>query len=136
MATIGSASTPTCSDYLEDLACSAIRRGISPEVARYCVRESLRNLGVAGGQPAGRRTQHRLVAYFEAVLRGQVKRSRGQMLAPARRMLVLTTLAEDLARIGASRERMLLELRGVYGSAVTPHDVERAVDAAQPSLAS
>lgn len=127
---------PTCAQYLDDLADGAVGRGITEDIARYCKSQTLRCFGAVRTQPAGRGMQRRLAGYFEAVVREQVKRSRGPALASARRVLVLMTLAEDLANVGASRERMRAELTGVYGPSVASEEVDRVLDAVTHRLAS
>lgn len=127
---------PTCAQYLDDLVDEAVGRGITADIARYCKAQTLGCFAAVRNQPAGRGMQRRLAGYFDAVVRGQVKRSRGPVLASARRALVLMTLAEDLANIGASRERMRAELTGVYGAAVASDDIERVLDAVTRRLAS
>lgn len=119
---------PTCAEYLDQLVRDAVDCGITLEVARYCGQQSLRRFATIAHMPAGRGLQRRLAAYFEAVVRAQVKRSRGAALASVRRILVLTTIAEDLAGVGASRERMLAELSSVFGPSVPAEDVARVVD--------
>lgn len=126
----------TCREWLSELSERACERGVSEDVALYCERESLRRFAPAASLPADELMRRRLSAYYAAVLRGRIKRSRGASLARARRKMVLMTLAEDLAGVGASRERIVSELRDAYGATADSGEIELIAEAVAQPLAS
>ncbi len=120
-----SALRPTLREHLESVRREAVEsRRIPEELASDAARCSAHRFSSWNSRPLSPHQAAQLKAYFNAVIRGKVMRSRGDGLAEVRRGLVIRSLIEDLLSAGLEEQRIIGEVAESLKGLAARHEIE------------
>lgn len=115
-------------DHVESIVRDAVNtRRIPQALAEDCARCCMRRFDSWLSRSLSRREEAQLSAYFNAVVRGKVMRSRGSGLGEMRVRLVIRSLAEDLLDAGIQGERVIREVAEALHGQIGYREVEQVV---------
>lgn len=115
-------------DHIESIVRDAVSaRRIPQALAEDCAQCCMRRFNSWLSRPLSRREEAQLAAYFNAVVRGKVMRSRGSGLVEMRLRLVIRSLAEDLLSAGIQGERVIREVVEALHGQIGYREVEQVV---------